>query len=157
MTKQEHEIIFPSMAAAHRATGIPRAAIRRAKVANCGAFTAGGRIRLRPLVEWLLTDRGADAADPDADWKTVRAERERFRLERDRGHYYEAAAVEDRCRGTVARMQRELERRLLAVVPGEGAHLCARDLSRVLKSHLAQWAEYCAQQAERIAGGMKNE
>ena len=152
MPKQESEITFANMTVCSAATGISRHRLRRAKAAGCPAFQTSGRVRLRPLVAWIISDRGEDEPDGGAleRFRAARAAREelKFRLEDSRA--YDASAVDAAIRRAVAKMQRELERRFLAVVPGEAAGMDARAVRRVIEEHLTKWADYAESQAAEL-------
>jgi hypothetical protein len=151
------ELQFSSMAAAARQTGVPYSVLRRAKRAGAPGYHASGRLDLRPVMDWWFAQDGVapSAMGIDDALKAVRTERERFRLERDKGEYYLASEFEEEVTRTMAKMQRELERRLLAVVPGEGAHLSPRDLQKVMKDHLGKWADYCQSEADKLRRQVK--
>ena len=144
---------FPTMKAMTGATGIPIAVLKHSKKDGCPAFHKSNRIRFDVWVKWWFSPDNQRAPDP-GDWTEelvkARTERERFRLERDKGQYYDADEFDERIRGAVAKMQSELQRRLLAVVPGEAANMSARDVQRVMRVHLEKWADYAQAEADKI-------
>lgn len=156
MSKQTEEVTYHTITQAAAATGLPRNVITDAKKrAPQLILTPGGRLRLRGLCQWLRQRHPAPKEDNLERLRRVKADREAFRLAKDRGEHYDAEAVESAVTRTIASMQRELERRLLAVVPGEGAHLNARDLRNVLQQHLSAWADFCQRKGETLEADIK--
>ena len=152
MPKQESEITFANMTVCSAATGLSKHRLRRAKANGCAAFHNSGRVALKPLVQWLIADHPAPEVDDTAleRFRHARAKREELRLALEDGKAYIAAEVDEAIRRTVSKMQRELERRLLAVVPGEAAHLPPSGVKRCMEDHLSKWADYCESQAAEI-------
>lgn len=152
MSKESETITFANMTVCSAATGISKHRLRRAKAAGCSAFLNSGRVALRPLVEWFLTDRATAAPDSDnlERLRAARAAREELKLKLEDSRAYPADRFDDAITRTISAMQRELQRRLVAVIPGEGAHLSARELKRVMESHYTNWCDYCQRQADTL-------
>jgi hypothetical protein len=72
-----HHPVYPSLAAAAGALGVPQSRLKAAKVAGCPAFKAANRIDSRELLAWLLVTpapSGPDLAAAQARLATARAE-----------------------------------------------------------------------------------
>lgn len=143
------------MAACARQTGVPYAVLKRAKRQGAPGFHASGRMELRPVLEWLFaTDHNTPGTlDPDEAWKQARAERERFRLERDKGMHYDAEKFDEAITGVFRQMMAELVRRFTAVAPGEAAHKKPAEVRKVLEGHLEKFSVWAQGRAEKLAKG----
>ena len=80
---------FASISACSGATGIPVAALKKAKKGGCPAFASSGRVYLGPLLRWMFKDgEGADV-DLGIDWIKEKAKtqtlRERVKLAKEQG------------------------------------------------------------------------
>ena len=156
MPKQTTELTFHTITEAAAETGLPRNVIADAKKrAPQLVLTDGGRLRLRGLCQWLRQRHPTPEEDNLERLRRIKADREAFRLAKDRGEHYLAADADEVARRAVAKMQRELQRRLLAVVPGEAAGMDPRGVKRVLEDHLAKWADYAQAEAAKIAKEMR--
>ena len=114
-------------------------------------FHASGRMELRPVLEWIFSQTAtASGAEMDDPLKQVRMERERWRLERDKGMYYLAADARDAVVRLASEYQSENRRRMLAVVPGEGAHKSQRELRAIIEAHLTEFAKFAQAKAQKL-------
>ena len=71
MTKSS--LVFPTLAAASGATGVPIRTLRSLKAAGCPGFDAGGRVDVAKLLKWAVTSRKKvrSAEDPLAASKAT--------------------------------------------------------------------------------------
>ena len=88
---------YPSLAACSGATGIPLAALKKAKKAGCDAFTTNGRVTLAKLLRWVFAE--GSEVDLGVDWIKEKAKtatlRDRIRLEEDRRRVIDMGLVRE--------------------------------------------------------------
>jgi esterase/lipase superfamily enzyme len=94
----EQRIEFGSMKAAATWTGYPLSIIKRAKQSGCDAFVST-RVDLQKLIRWIASAQKSASELPEgfASWgdvlNQVKSDREKIRLEKDKGAVMDIADV----------------------------------------------------------------
>lgn len=149
----DHRVLWEVDQVLTRGTpGVRYSTLRRAKKNGAPGFHASGRMEFRPVLEWIFKDGEDDSTESyDDQWKKVRAERERFKLEMLKGQYYDSDKFDEAITRTFARFMSEIARRFTAVAPGESAHKGAVDIRRINEGHLSAFAKWAQDEAEKLA------
>lgn len=104
------QAVYDSQKHCSAATGIPMAALKRAKTAGCPAFKSN-RVYLRPLLTWIF-DNPSDAGANN--WKEMKeefqAKREKLRHDKDAGLQVDRGEAVDRIRAGMSTVFSELDR-----------------------------------------------
>ncbi len=127
--------------------------LRAAKRNGAGGFHASGRMELKPVLEWWFGQDGNEPKGVDDMIKDLKVERERFKLDRERGRYYDAEQFDEAIRRTFSQMMAELHRRFVSVAPGEAAQKRVGAVRKVNEAQLRAFAEWAQREADKLAKG----
>lgn len=107
------------MASCHKSTGIPLAALKKAKRSGCDAFGANSSVDLGRLLKWVFSE-GEDT-DMGIDWIREKAKtqtlRERIKLAQDERNVIDRDEVSAGIKAGVAILFSDLERIFASELP----------------------------------------